>query len=80
MIEKWGVEVQFLGSIRGSYHCPIRINPNKTNWGPKPFKLFNCWFKHPILLFMLKRYVSLPRYKESVCTCSRKNSKYEKKN
>lgn len=37
---------QFVGIRYVLDHCLILIKANHTNWGPKPFKVFNCWFEH----------------------------------
>lgn len=31
---------------RISDHCPIIVNSQKTNWGPKPFRFQDAWFTH----------------------------------
>ncbi|KAL8473783.1 hypothetical protein ACS0TY_030582 [Phlomoides rotata] len=28
-------------------HCPNLLEPSKKDWGPKPFKFFNCWITNP---------------------------------
>ncbi|KAL8483511.1 hypothetical protein ACS0TY_026268 [Phlomoides rotata] len=42
-LEKWtDLVLKGLGkSISG--HCPILLESSKKDWGPKPFKFFNCW-------------------------------------
>lgn len=35
-----------MGSRELFDHCPIWIKDNNSNWGPKSFKVFNCWFYH----------------------------------
>ncbi|KAL8519731.1 hypothetical protein ACS0TY_010607 [Phlomoides rotata] len=30
-----------------SDHCPLFLGLSVTEWGPKPFKFFNGWVKHP---------------------------------
>ncbi|CAK8566650.1 unnamed protein product [Lathyrus sativus] len=47
LISKWNVNVQRVGDRDISDHRPIWIQNIKVNWGPKPFKVFKCWFNHP---------------------------------
>lgn len=30
-----------------SDHCPVLYRISDLNWGPKPFKVLNCWFSDP---------------------------------
>ncbi|XP_057432258.1 uncharacterized protein LOC130725012 [Lotus japonicus] len=30
-----------------SDHCPVLFRVSNLNWGPKPFKVLNCWFSDP---------------------------------
>lgn len=30
-----------------SDHCPILFRSKVVDWGPKPFKVLNCWFMDP---------------------------------
>ncbi|XP_057449057.1 uncharacterized protein LOC130740454 [Lotus japonicus] len=30
-----------------SDHCPVLFHTSNLNWGPKPFKVLNCWFSDP---------------------------------
>lgn len=46
MIEDWNIIDQRVGSRDISDHCPIRLNSRKIDWGPKPFRFNNDWFKH----------------------------------
>lgn len=39
---------------KNSDHRPIWIGAGNTNWGPKPFKLFNSWLLDPTLIEMLQ--------------------------
>ncbi|KAL8471397.1 hypothetical protein ACS0TY_028883 [Phlomoides rotata] len=34
-------------NITFSDHCPLVLRQSIVNWGPKPFKFFNGWIKHP---------------------------------
>lgn len=29
-----------------SDHCPILLKDVEVDWGPKPFKVLDCWFDH----------------------------------
>ena len=33
-----------------SDHCPLLASSSEKNWGPKPFRLINCWLSHPSCL------------------------------
>lgn len=37
-----------------SDHCPLSLSVGCVDWGPKPFKLFNCWLEDPQLTEALK--------------------------
>ncbi|KAL5137828.1 hypothetical protein HKD37_10G028135 [Glycine soja] len=41
--DTWLESVQFTLSRNFSNHCPILIKANNVDWGPKPFRLLNCW-------------------------------------
>lgn len=28
-------------------NCPVLLKPDNCDWGPKPFKVLNCWMEHP---------------------------------
>lgn len=30
-----------------SDHCPLLLRSAAQDWGPKPFRVLNCWFEHP---------------------------------
>ncbi|XP_058762952.1 uncharacterized protein LOC131636352 [Vicia villosa] len=44
--EYWKVEGQYIGEREVSDHAPIWLKDNRKDWGPKPFKFNNMWFKH----------------------------------
>ncbi|XP_057793237.1 uncharacterized protein LOC131009849 [Salvia miltiorrhiza] len=49
--EKW-VSVEPQTKVRGlhrtvSDHCPILLETNYVDWGPKPFRFINAWVNHP---------------------------------
>ncbi|MCH80366.1 LINE-1 reverse transcriptase like, partial [Trifolium medium] len=46
-IVKEEVSGQWIGDRDISDHCPIWLICSNLNWGPKPFKVNNCWLKHP---------------------------------
>ncbi|MCI09822.1 hypothetical protein A2U01_0030913 [Trifolium medium] len=46
-IEKEEVSGQWIGNRDISDHCPIWLMCSNINWGPKPFKVNNCWLEHP---------------------------------
>ncbi|XP_058759823.1 uncharacterized protein LOC131633128 [Vicia villosa] len=45
-IEDWKVDSQYIGERDVSDHAPIWLKDNRKDWGPKPFKFNNMWFKH----------------------------------
>ncbi|XP_058775832.1 uncharacterized protein LOC131650119 [Vicia villosa] len=45
-VDDWKVEGQYIGERDVSDHAPIWLKDNRKNWGPKPFKFNNIWFKH----------------------------------
>jgi hypothetical protein len=53
-IEKGGITNQRVGDRDISDHCPIWLECSRLNWGPKPFKFFNCWLQHPDFLEVVK--------------------------
>ncbi|GAU48536.1 hypothetical protein TSUD_282880 [Trifolium subterraneum] len=46
-IDSEKVTGQWIGSRDISDHCPIWLLCSNLNWGPKPFKVNNCWLEHP---------------------------------
>ncbi|CAK8565668.1 unnamed protein product [Lathyrus sativus] len=46
LIKEWCVMVHHVGKRDISDHRSIWLRASKTNWGPKPFKVFRCWFDH----------------------------------
>lgn len=46
IVDSWDIEGRVVGSRRKYDNCPIWLQRNSQNWGPKPFKLFKCWFTH----------------------------------
>ncbi|XP_058726119.1 uncharacterized protein LOC131597438 [Vicia villosa] len=45
-IHDWRVEGQHIGERDVSDHASIWLKDNRKDWGPKPFKFNNLWFKH----------------------------------
>lgn len=37
-----------------SDHCPLILKSGRCDWGPKPFKFYNCWLQNQNLVQMLK--------------------------
>lgn len=46
LIEDWAVIDQRIDRRDISDHTPIRLNVGRVDWGPKPFRFNNTWFKH----------------------------------
>lgn len=40
---QWDEVVQWGQHRTVSYHCPLVLKPTTSNWGPKPFRVLNCW-------------------------------------
>ena len=38
-----------------SDHCPILLRAKITDWGPKPFRVFDCWLKEKSFEQMVKQ-------------------------
>ncbi|XP_028054290.1 uncharacterized protein LOC114258520 [Camellia sinensis] len=38
-----------------SNHCLLLLTEDQRDWGPKPFKFFNCWSLHPGFLALVKK-------------------------
>ncbi|XP_058769062.1 uncharacterized protein LOC131642920 [Vicia villosa] len=45
-VEDWKVEGQYISERDVPDHAPIWLKDNRKDWGPKPFKFNNMWFKH----------------------------------
>ncbi|KAI5439123.1 hypothetical protein KIW84_024770 [Lathyrus oleraceus] len=46
LFDLWGVGGIVVGDRSISDHCPIWLNCNFVDWGPKPFKFFKGWCEH----------------------------------
>ncbi|XP_058774258.1 uncharacterized protein LOC131648524 [Vicia villosa] len=44
VVSRWGVIGQLIGERDISDHCPIWLEVDNSNWGPKPFRFNNEWF------------------------------------
>ncbi|GKV12008.1 hypothetical protein SLEP1_g23214 [Rubroshorea leprosula] len=40
-LKHWGLKRSI------SDHCPMLLKNEMKNWGPKPFRFFNAWLRHP---------------------------------
>lgn len=43
-IAKWPRSTQFVLDRNFSDHCPILLRYKYVDWGPKSFKILDCWF------------------------------------
>jgi len=46
---KWQGSTQYVLNRSCSHRCPIVLKNNYIDWGPKLFKVFNCWFMEMVL-------------------------------
>ncbi|CAK8534118.1 unnamed protein product [Lathyrus sativus] len=46
VISMFSLKNQMVGDRDISDHRPVWLKSNFVNWGPKPFRSFNCWFYH----------------------------------
>jgi hypothetical protein len=53
-ISKGSITNQWVGDRDIFDHCPIWLMSTNLNWGPKPFKLNNCWLEHPEFFTFVK--------------------------
>ena len=44
-LQKWPSCTSFTLDRNFSDHCPILLKAKFIDWGPKPFKVFDCWLK-----------------------------------
>ena len=42
---KWPVSTQFILDRNFSDHCPVLLTSKSVDWGPKPFRVLDCWLK-----------------------------------
>lgn len=45
LIEGWKIVGQKMGDWDISDHAPVWLKANDKEWGPKPFRVNNCWFE-----------------------------------
>ncbi|CAK8570590.1 unnamed protein product [Lathyrus sativus] len=55
LIKEWNLDVQYVGDRYVSDHMPIWVKIYNSNWGPKPFKVFRCWFDHLNFMDFVRR-------------------------
>ncbi|XP_058760611.1 uncharacterized protein LOC131633951 [Vicia villosa] len=46
LIDDWKIVGQRVGDMDILDHVPIWLIANDKNWGPKPFRVNNCWFEN----------------------------------
>lgn len=46
-LEQWPHSVQQVMDRDFSDHCPVILKHMNQDWGPKPFRVLNCWHKDP---------------------------------
>ncbi|XP_058725657.1 uncharacterized protein LOC131596949 [Vicia villosa] len=57
------VPSQLVGDRDISYHCLVRLLNDKSNWGPKPFKVNKEWFSNKgFIPFVRKEWLSIKVY------------------
>lgn len=62
LLDSWKIEGEIIGDKDISDHAPIWLKANTKDWGPKPFRLNNCWFEHKdSKSFMEKEWKALVR-------------------
>jgi len=44
-LNKWPSSSQFILNRNFSDHCPILLISKNVDWGPKPFRIFDCWLQ-----------------------------------
>jgi len=44
-LHKWPDSTSFTLDRNFSGHCPILLRAKIIDWGPKPFRVFDCWLK-----------------------------------
>ncbi|KAH1248182.1 putative ribonuclease H protein [Glycine max] len=42
---KWPTSTQFILDRNFSDHCPVLFSSKNADWGPKPFRILDCWLK-----------------------------------
>ena len=44
-LSKWPASSQYTLKRNFSDHCPIMLKSKSIDWGPKPFRILDCWLK-----------------------------------
>jgi len=86
-IPKWTGFTQFILNRNFSDHCPILLRAKYVDWGPKPFRVMDCWLKDKAFQNLVKETWSntqLRRWggyslKEKIKTLKRKIQQWNKK-
>lgn len=55
LVNDWKIVAQVSGNRDISDHMLVWIKASNLNWGPKSFKVFNCWFDHKDFLDFVKK-------------------------
>ncbi|XP_058725826.1 uncharacterized protein LOC131597131 [Vicia villosa] len=55
IINLWKIVAQVTGNIDISDHRPVWVKARYVDWGPKPFRVFNCWYDHPEFVEFVKQ-------------------------
>ncbi|CAK8576836.1 unnamed protein product [Lathyrus sativus] len=75
VISMFSLKNQVVGDRDISDHRPVWLKSNLVNWGPKPFRTFNCWFYHKDFIpFITKSWSS---YQVTGSYCSILTKKFQ---
>ncbi|KHN30788.1 hypothetical protein glysoja_039726, partial [Glycine soja] len=44
-LSKWSASSQYTLKRNFSDHCPVMLKSQSIDWGPKPFRILDCWLK-----------------------------------
>ena len=44
-LSKWSASSQYTFKRNFSDHCPIMLKSQSIDWGPRPFRVLDCWLK-----------------------------------
>lgn len=44
-VTKWPGSTQYILDRNFSDHCPILLRAKMADWGPKPFRVLDCWLR-----------------------------------
>ncbi|XP_058751945.1 uncharacterized protein LOC131625047 [Vicia villosa] len=56
IVSSWGVAGLLIGLWDVSDHCPVWLEVDKEDWGPKPFKFNNEWFSNKDFLPFVEKH------------------------